>query len=97
MSHSIAHTATGSAPYQITIPNYTSGGETFAAADFQVGAIVGALLGNVPSNQNSLGVPLFPILFGATVKLFQFVSGAPVEIPTTPNLNATFLAIVSFN
>ena len=73
----------------LTIVDYTNGGETVSVANLNYPPnFLGADLGTVPPTKNSLGVPLFPVLDGAKVKLFRFVSGSPVEIPTTAGLNA---------
>jgi hypothetical protein len=79
---------------QTTIVNYTQGGEAYTAAEFAVNGVVGVLLGQVPASANSLGVPLFPILDGGKVKLFQFSGGSPAEIPTTNTLNAVITALI---
>ena len=94
MTHSISTDTPGLMPILVTIINYVTGGEAFTAAEFNVPSISSVMLGNVSPAQNSLGVPLFPILVGGKVKLFQFVSGAPVEIPTTTALNAVIDAIL---
>ena len=73
----------------VTIGDYTNGGEQVSVAGLNYPPnFLGASLGNVPASKNSLGVPLFPVLDGAKVRLYRFVSGAPAEIPTTAGLNA---------
>jgi len=76
----------------MTIVNYTSGGETINASEFEFAGINGFLLGMVPAASNSLGVPLFAegkiSAISTKVKLYHFVSGVPTEIPTTTALNA---------
>ena len=72
-----------------TIGDYANGGEQVSVAGLNFPAnFLGAALGTVPPTKNSLGVPLFPVLDGSKIKLFRFVSGSPVEIPTTAGLNA---------
>lgn len=82
---------------QTTIVNYVAGGEAYTAAEFNVDTILGFIIGQVPPAQNSLGVALFPIVGGIGLKLYQIVSGALVEIPTTNNLNAVITALVWSN
>jgi hypothetical protein len=102
MSHTIVQNNSTLKALTVAIPNYTVGGETFTFADFGIATFAtslaqmngGLLLGQVPPNQNSLGVVLFPVWTGTTLKLFQFVSGSPVEIPTTSALNATFSVLL---
>lgn len=82
-------------PVQMVIQNYTLGGESVSLNDVPgVTAVAGVIMGSIPSTQNSLGVPLFPILDAGKIRLFQFTAGSPVEIPTTTALNATITAIV---
>jgi hypothetical protein len=78
----------------VTIINYVAGGESFSVADFDVLTIISAIPGQVAASQNSLGVPLFPVLDGGKVKLYRFTSGAPVEIATTANLNAVIPVVL---
>lgn len=95
MSHSItAEGGTNVSFVIVTILNYVSGGEAFTAAEFNLTKINGFILGQVGPGSNSLGVPLFPVVDGGKVKLFQFVGGAPTEIPTTNNLNAAVPALL---
>ena len=82
---------------QTTVNNYVSGGETYTAAEFNVDAVLGLLFGTVPASANSLSVPLFPVLDGGKIKLFQFVSGTPTEIATTSGLNAVITALIWSN
>jgi hypothetical protein len=89
MSFSIGQISTFVGFAILTIGDYTNGGEQVSVASLNFPPnFLGADLGTVPSTKNSLGVPLFPVLEGAKVKLFRFVSGSPVEIPTTAGLNA---------
>lgn len=81
-------------PLQLTIANYAVGGEAVTAAELGCLGVNGVILGQVPPGQNSLAVPLFPILSGGKIMLFRFVSGAPVEIAATTALNAVVTAIV---
>lgn len=95
MSHTIDPVSGSNLRFvQPTIVDYVTGGESFTAAEFQVEQILGVLLGEVPANQNSLGVPLFPLLNAGKVQLFRFVGGAPVQIPSTVGLNAVVPAIL---
>jgi hypothetical protein len=54
----------------------------------------GLIFGTVPPNQNSLAVPLVPILSSGKIMLYRFVSGVPTEIPTTNALNAVISALI---
>lgn len=79
----------------LVITNYTQGGETVLPTELpNVAAIDAVFFATVAPGQNSLGVPLFPILSGGAIKLYEFSGGVPVEIPTTTSLNATINAIV---
>lgn len=82
---------------QSTIVNYAQGGEAYTVSELNITTLLGVLLGQVSPVQNSLGVPLFPVLVGGAIKLFQFVSGSPVEIPTTSALNAVITALLWCN
>ncbi len=89
MSFSIGPIATVVGFAILTIGDYANGGEQVSVAGLNFPPnFLGASLGIVPASKNSLGVPLFPVLNGAKVQLFRFVSGSPVEIPTTAGLNA---------
>lgn len=96
MSHTVQQSSGGTLYFVlITIVNYTNGGEPVAASDITgVFAVDGIIMGNVPASANTLGVPLFPILSGGKIVLFQFVSGAPVEIATKTGLNAVIPCLV---
>lgn len=99
MSHTTTFSTNNNAgaliPVQLVIQNYTLGGEPVSLADVPgASSVAGVILGSVPPGQNSLGVPLFPILDAGKIRLFQFTGGSPVEIPTTAALNATVTAIV---
>lgn len=94
MSHTIAYNVAGLSPLTLTIVNYTTGGEAVTLAELGMQAVMGVMFATVSPGQNSLGVPLFPILIGGAVKLFQFVSGSPVEIPTTSALNAVVMCLI---
>lgn len=78
----------------LTVVNYTAGGEPVTANDAGVKAVDAVFFGTVPASQNTLAVPLFPLLDGGNIKLFQFVSGSPVEIATKVGLNAVIPCIV---
>lgn len=98
MSHSIANNNPSHIAYvRVTIINYTTGGETVLSSEVLPGdlsTIDSVIFGTVPPGQNSLGVPLFPVLLGGKVALFQFTAGVPGEIPTTANLNAVVPCLV---
>ncbi len=80
---------------KVTIVDYAVGGETITPSEIDNSATIdGVILGSVPPTQNSLGVPLFPILSGGKVMLFRFVSGVPTEITATTALNAVVTALV---
>ena len=81
-------------PASLTIIDYTSGGEAVTLNELGAAGIDGAIFGQVPPAQNSLGVPLFPILNAGKVVLIRFVGGVPTEIPTTVGLNALVFALV---
>lgn len=78
----------------LTVTNYTVGGEAVSAADANCAAVDGVFFGTIPPSKNSLGVALFPLLNAGKIQLFQFVSGSPVEIPTTNALNAVVPCLV---
>lgn len=85
----------------LTIVNYVVGGEAINPAELLPSGtppgVLGVIFGNVPPAKNSLGVLLFPVLDSGKVRLFQFVSGAPVEIATTNNLNAQIPAMIAIS
>jgi hypothetical protein len=79
----------------LTIVNYATGGEPVAPTEIDgVTAVDAILIGTVPANQNSLGVPLFPVLNSGKIQLFRFVSGSPAEVPPTTGLNAVMPILV---
>lgn len=82
------------APVQLTIQDYALGGEAVTAAELGCVGVAGVILATVPPGQNSLAVPLFPILSGGKIMLFRFTAGAPVEIAATVGLNAVITAIL---
>lgn len=99
MSHTLTLDATLNAfplrLVRVTIVNYVVGGETVTPSEIDnASTIDGVILGNVPPGQNSLGVPLFPILNAGKIMLFRFVSGVPTEIAATTALNAVVTALV---
>lgn len=95
MSHTLTRLVLGNlVPLTVVINNYALGGESVLPSEFNAAGVDGILLAEVPSGQSSLGVPLFPILSGGKVVLYQFVGGSPVEIPATTNLNASVFALV---
>lgn len=101
MSHTISTRIVSSAAIgyaKVVIVDYAAGGETFSnpALEFNVGQILGVVLGTVHPSQNSLGTALFPILNGNKVQLYRLVSGVPAEIPTTAALNATIDLVFGF-
>jgi len=96
MSHTVSlDPQSGTRFFTITVVNYTQGGEAMSLADVFATALDGAVLGIVAADKNSLGVPLLPLLDGASIKLYQFSAGSFAEIPTTTALNAIISAIVS--
>lgn len=79
----------------LTIVDYTNGGEAVAASDvLGLNGVDGVIFCTVSPSANALAVPLFPILIGNVVKLFQFVGGVPTEIATRVGLNAACPALV---
>jgi len=94
MSHNVQLCNPGGRGAIVTIINYTQGGEPVTAQDVAQATIQGVVMGLVPPNANSLGVPLLPILVGSSIKLFQFSGGNFVEIPTTSALNAAIPVMV---
>src|SRR5579859_2379660 len=94
MSHSLTAFSGNVYMVKLTIVNYSTGGEAVTPAELGATTTDGVVLGQVPANQNSLAVPLFPVLSSGKIVLFQFVSGSPVEIPPTTNLNAVLSAMV---
>jgi hypothetical protein len=99
MSHTLQELSAPDTTWVVlTIVNYTVGGESVALSELNNAyAVNGMIVGTVPTSQNSLGVPLFPLFDGGKVKLFRFVSGAPAEIPTTSALNAVVHALVQLS
>lgn len=95
MSHSLSFKGPAIPIFgSLTIIDYTAGGEAVAASELpSTNTIDGVILGTVPAGQNSLASTLFPILSGGKILLFRFVSGSPVEIPTTVALNANIFFI----
>lgn len=96
MSHTLSQNAPDILAFvKLTIVNYVAGGEAVNPSEVSMsGVIDGVIFGTVPAGQNSLAVPLFPLLNAGKVMLFRFVSGAPVEIPPTTALNAIIPCIV---
>ena len=92
MSHTInaSQFASTVGVYQVTITNYTNGtGESFTLAELGLRAQTNPIIPILnPSSRNSLSALIFPVYANGVIKLFQFVSGAPVEVPTTVGLNA---------
>jgi len=94
MSHTLRQLYGAITPVELVIIDYTNGGEVIPS-DETIGIFIeGVIFATVPPNKNSLGVALFPVLINGSVRLFRFVSGSPVEIPTTPGLNATISALL---
>lgn len=84
-------------PLTLLIVDYAVGGEAVALSELGprgVFGVSGVMLAPCPPSQNALAAVLFPILDAGRVKLFRFVSGAPVEIPATAGLNATLFGFV---
>jgi hypothetical protein len=96
MSHTVQETSLNFFRFvTLTIVDYTNGGETVSVTDIPgLTSVDGVLFCIVPSTANTLAVMLFPILVGNKVKLFQFVSGSPVEIATKTGLNAACPCLV---
>src|SRR5690242_12619468 len=90
MAHTTVYTpARFAGIFTITISNYVSGGENFSLAEFGLNAL--PVLPTInPSNRNSLGVLLFPLVVGGNLRLFQLTAGAFSELPTTNGINAIF-------
>lgn len=99
MSHSIQNLVTGRlAPGKLTIVDYVAGGEVVASSEIPNTVTIDLVfLGTVPATQNSLAVPLFPLLNAGKIMLFRFTAGAPAEVSATVGLNAVvpFLVHVS--
>lgn len=94
MSHTIQIAAIP-APAVLTIVNYVSGGETVSPLEVGAGPnFQGVVFGVCPSDKNSLGVNLFPVVVGGKVQLFQLSGGTFVQIPTTNSLNAVIVGFV---
>lgn len=96
MSHTIQRATTGDIPalLQVTIVNYTAGGEAFVPiTDFGLNPPFAIFFAQVAPAQNSLGVVLLPALIAGKVMLFRVSAGVISEIPTTAGLNAVVSAI----
>jgi hypothetical protein len=95
MSHTIADVSGSNIRFvKVTVVNYATGGEAFTAVEFHQEQVLGFIFGQVPASQNSLSTALFPIFDAGKLRLFQFVSGAPQEIPPTAGLNAVVVAFL---
>lgn len=95
MSHTLQALPNTGQVYQITIQNYTTGGEQVQSSEIAtIASIAAVIFGQVAPSQNSLGVPLFPILNAGKIMLFQMSGGALSQIPTTSALNAVVNAYV---
>lgn len=98
MSHSNTQLGGNTAifPARLTIIDYALGGETVLPSEIHPNAtgVDAVWFATIPASQNSLGVPLFPLLNAGKVMLFRFTSGSPVEIAATTGLNATVSALV---
>lgn len=95
MSHSVAPLNGDTLKFaSLTIMDYTAGGEPVSASDVGVTSVDGVFMASVSASQNSLGTVLFPVLTSGKIMLFRFISGAPVEIPTTAALNAVIPCLV---
>ena len=82
-------------PCSLTIINYAVGGELVSPSEVASPSGVNmVLLGTCPPTQNSLGVPLFPVLSAGKIMLFRFTSGSPVEIGATTSLNAVIPVMI---
>jgi hypothetical protein len=81
---------------QLTVTSYTNGtGETFTLSSLGLDPFVTNVVPLLnPSNRNSLNAMIFPVWASGTLKLYEFSSGSPVEIPTTTALNAIFDVVI---
>lgn len=98
MSHTLTQLNENQVQYvKLVIQNYATGGEAVAISELGTDGALGVdgvMLATVPAGQNSLAVPLFPVLSAGKIVLFQFVGGTPTEIPPTTALNANVFGIV---
>src|SRR5579872_4526339 len=94
MSHTEDPNEIQTAAVSLTIVDYVTGGEAVNAEDFGIPSFTNGCFGIIPPSQNSLGVHLFPMVIGTTIKLFQLVSGVLTQIPTTPGLNAVLVGFM---
>jgi hypothetical protein len=98
LAHTINSTNTSSTTnvYQVTITSYTNGtGESFTLAELGLRSQTTPIIPILnPSFRNSLSALIFPIYANGVVKLYQFVSGSPVEVATNASLNAIFDIVV---
>lgn len=96
----MSHTAPTTLPntglvYQFTIQNYATGGELVQSSEIATIATIQAIIfGQVSPAQNSLGVPLFPVLNAGKIMLFQFSGGVFSQVPATTALNAVINAYI---
>jgi|ERR1700675_1104100 len=94
MSHSVQQSWTNGIGVVLTILNYTLGGEAVSAVEVGTSTISGVIMGIVSPNDNSLGVPLLPVLVSGKILLYRFVTNAFAEVPTTTALNAKISAVI---
>jgi hypothetical protein len=95
MSHSTSIVSLGtSAIAQVTINDYTQGGEQFTLTEFGVTSLVNVHLMNIsPLIPRSNGLlPTLNPATGVVTLMSQVATG--VECPTTTGLNYTFFCIV---
>jgi hypothetical protein len=93
MSHALNKVNIGNnAVVVCTILNYVQGGESFTLAEL---GLTGSLIDIIFlfSDAQSCG-QMFPVLSGGTVTMRTCKEIASPEIPSTNNLNYTFVAIV---
>jgi hypothetical protein len=99
MSHTLNSVNTNTPPtsVQLTINNYATGGEQVTSAELYsplTQTITAVYFATIPAGQNSLGIPLFPVLTNGKIFLGRVSGGVVSEIPATNNLNAVVNALV---
>lgn len=97
MSHTILTKAPDFLQFvKLTIVDYIVGGELVTPSEIMFGAtsVDGVFFAMVPAANNSLGVPLFPVIINGKVVLERFIAGVPTEISATIGLNAVIPALV---
>ena len=101
MSHTLSLSRSGTVCGTLTVTSYTVGGEPVSLSEFttagSIAALQGLIMGTVPPGQNSLALPLMPVLSGSNILLFKATSSGFVEIPTTSGLNAVVCFLLVLN